>query len=48
VFVRNEKSAIDYFKLDKEEILGPHITYDPVGNSFKSYKHEGYFTYREL
>ncbi|WP_350289121.1 alpha/beta fold hydrolase [uncultured Croceitalea sp.] len=33
VLVRNGKSAIDYFKLDKEEILGPHITYDPETNS---------------
>jgi len=33
VLVSNGKSAIDYFKLDKEEILGPHITYDPATNS---------------
>ena len=33
VLAKDGKSAVDYFKLDKDEILGPHITYDSVSNS---------------
>lgn len=33
VLAKNGKSAVDYFKLDEGEVLGPHITYDSVTNS---------------
>ncbi|MCX2681829.1 alpha/beta fold hydrolase [Galbibacter sp. EGI 63066] len=33
VLVPNGKSALDLFKLDKEEVLGPYITYHPKSNS---------------
>lgn len=33
VLAKNGKTAVDYFKLDKDEILGPHITNHPESNS---------------
>lgn len=33
VLAKNGKSAVDYFKLDEGEVLGPHITYDSITNS---------------
>ena len=33
VLAKDGKSAVDYFKLDKEEVLGPHITNYPETNS---------------
>jgi len=33
VLAKNNKSALDYFILDKKEILGSHITYHPETNS---------------
>lgn len=33
VLAKDGKSAVDYFKLDKGEVLGPHITYDSITNS---------------
>lgn len=33
VLAKDGKSAVDYFKLDKEEVLGPYITYHPETNS---------------
>lgn len=35
VLPANGKSAVDYFKLDQHEVLGPHITYYPESNSSK-------------
>ena len=33
VLAKDGKSAVDYFKLDEGEVLGPHITYYPESNS---------------
>ena len=33
VLAKNGKSAVDYFRLDEGEVLGPHITYDSATNS---------------
>jgi pimeloyl-ACP methyl ester carboxylesterase len=33
VLAKDGKSAVNYFKLDKEEVLGPYITYHPETNS---------------
>lgn len=33
VLAQNGKSAVDYFKLDTEEVLGPHITFDEKNQS---------------
>lgn len=33
VLAKSGRSAVDYFKLDEGEILGPHITYHPETNS---------------
>lgn len=33
VLPKDGKSALDYFILDKGEVLGPHITYDSITNS---------------
>lgn len=33
VLAQDGKSAVDYFKLDEDEVLGPYITYHPESNS---------------